>query len=457
MRAPRVNDLNVMNLSTTSTSLGTAQCFISRASEREFILWHRRMGHISLRKMNHLVHRNLVEGVNLRNFQLTEECLDCKKGKQTKKPHPKKLLNSINLPFEHLHMDLFGPANVKSVTGELYCLVVTDDYSRFSWVIFLESKNETYDSLMVLFKKLETLYNMPIRRIISDNGTEFKNNKMLEYYSKLPVNFWAEVVAAACYTLNRVLTVKKFGKTCFELLNRRKPNLKWLEQFGSICTVLEPTGNLVLNPLKDSLWGMLVHLDMFTFLASTRSYKFKTLTVNDTLLLYKDQEIQVQGCSRNSPILNDNDDTYEEIIEAISLSISHTEENLQSEVSVPLEVVPRTVSYHPEENIIGDLNAGVEPKTYKEALTEESWVNAMQEELMQLEKLGVWKLMGKKTNITDPKHNICAYLNEEDPKASKFKVIMPFLKRSRIFKGITHLADPYESIFTDFWTAKVFV
>ncbi|XP_076915950.1 uncharacterized protein LOC143575456 [Bidens hawaiensis] len=80
MRAPRVNDLYVMNMSTASTSSGSAQCFISRASEQESVLWHRRMGHISLRKMNHLVHRNLVEGVNLRNFKLTEECLDCKKG-----------------------------------------------------------------------------------------------------------------------------------------------------------------------------------------------------------------------------------------------------------------------------------------------------------------------------------------------------------------------------------------
>ncbi|XP_076932315.1 uncharacterized protein LOC143597807 [Bidens hawaiensis] len=60
--------------------------------------------------------------------------------------------------------------------------------------------------------------------------------------SKLPVKFWSEAVVEACYTLNRVLTVKKFGKMCFELLNLRKPNLKWLEPFGSMCTVLDPSG-----------------------------------------------------------------------------------------------------------------------------------------------------------------------------------------------------------------------
>ncbi|KAJ0886399.1 putative RNA-directed DNA polymerase [Helianthus annuus] len=133
---------------------------------------------------------------------------------------------------------------------------------------------------MALFKKIENLYQRRIRRIRSDNGTEFKNHKMEEFCeergilhefsapytpqqngvaerknqtlietartmltdSKLPINFWAEAVSAACYTLNRVLTVKKFKKTCFELINNRKPNLKYLEPFGSPCTVIEPFG-----------------------------------------------------------------------------------------------------------------------------------------------------------------------------------------------------------------------
>ena len=251
------------------------------------------MGHIYLRKMNYLIHHNLVEGVNVKGFHLNEECLSCKFGKQKKKSHPSKQVNSINLPLERLHMDLFGPVNVKSVTGEFYCLVVTDDYSRFSWVMFLEHKDETFDYLMVLFKKLENLYKLPIRRIRSDNGTEFKNNKMLEYCnehgvlhefsapytpqqngvaerknrtiietartmlsdSKLPVNFWTEAVASAVYTLNRVLIVKKHGKTCFELLNRRKPNLKWLEPFGTQCTVLDPDGKFGAKSLEGYFVG----------------------------------------------------------------------------------------------------------------------------------------------------------------------------------------------------------
>ncbi|XP_076959892.1 uncharacterized protein LOC143636100 [Bidens hawaiensis] len=240
--------------------------------------------------------------------------------------------------------------------------------------------------------------------------------------SKLHVNFWAEAVAAACYTLNRVLTVKKFGKTCFELLNHRKPNLKWLEPFGSTCTVLEASGKFGPKAVEGFFVGYVSPLRrnsrLFDYESLWESFKLPEEILSDETLtmLYNQQlsedyvptpevpmsvpqDVPDHVQSNNMPeitlVFDDDSGSDEEIIEAISLSISAEENvnNLQSEVSVPTEVVPRTLSYHPEDNIIRDLNTGVEPKTYIEALTEESWVNAMQEELMQFEKLGVWKLV----------------------------------------------------------------
>jgi len=173
-------------------------------------------------------------------------------------------------------MDLFGPINVRSIGGKSYSLVVTDDYSRFSWVYFLGTKDETPDILKYLFLRLENLCRLKIKMIRSDNGTEFKNHN-LELFclqhgishqfsaprtpqqngvaerknrtliesartmlsdSKLPVTFWAEAVNTACFVLNRVLTVKRQNKTCYELLNNRKPNLQFLEPFGCPCTIL---------------------------------------------------------------------------------------------------------------------------------------------------------------------------------------------------------------------------
>ena len=131
--APRVNNLYVLDMSQAVTAKGEVTCFLSKATEKESIMWHRRMGHIHLRKMNHLVQNQLVEGVSVKNFHLNDACVSCKKGKQKKKSHKPKKVNSVSMPLERLHMDLFGPVNRKSKNGDLYCLVVTDDYSRFSW------------------------------------------------------------------------------------------------------------------------------------------------------------------------------------------------------------------------------------------------------------------------------------------------------------------------------------
>ena len=128
-------------------------------------MWHRRMGHIHLRKMNELVQTQLVDGVSVKHFHLNDVCVSCKKGKKHKKSHPTKKINSVNVPLERLHMDLFGTVKYRSVSGDWYCLVVTDDYSRFSWVMCLEKKSDTFENLKNLFPRLESLYNLKIRKI----------------------------------------------------------------------------------------------------------------------------------------------------------------------------------------------------------------------------------------------------------------------------------------------------
>ncbi|XP_076909771.1 uncharacterized protein LOC143567184 [Bidens hawaiensis] len=79
MKAPRENDLYVLTMNVASSIQGTVQCFVTKASKNESVLWHRRMGHINVRKMNNLVHNQLVEGVNVKGFHLSSECLSCKK------------------------------------------------------------------------------------------------------------------------------------------------------------------------------------------------------------------------------------------------------------------------------------------------------------------------------------------------------------------------------------------
>ncbi|XP_022040508.1 uncharacterized protein LOC110943059 [Helianthus annuus] len=197
-RAPRVNDFYILDMSAATPTTPQKQCFVtkSKATEKETVMWHRKMGHIHVRKMNFLVHNDLVEGVNVKNFHLSDDCIACKKGKQVRKSHPQKMLNTIGLPLERLHMDLFGPVNVKSISGDSYCLVVTDDYSRFSWVACLERKDEIFETLMILFKKMETasanvlfdpIHNSCIDLDVEKSPLLSEFSSILDYMNRIPV------------------------------------------------------------------------------------------------------------------------------------------------------------------------------------------------------------------------------------------------------------------------------
>ncbi|KAI3712660.1 hypothetical protein L1987_71222 [Smallanthus sonchifolius] len=157
MRASRTNDTYQIDMSVATTTSSVATCLLTKATELDSILWHRKLGHISYRKMNHLVRNSLVTGVPKLRFTVADDCMPCKKGKQQWKSHKPKLQNSIDTPLELLHMDLFGPISIRSIGG---------------------TKDETADNLQYLILSLESLYKLKVRRIRSDNGTEFKNNLM---------------------------------------------------------------------------------------------------------------------------------------------------------------------------------------------------------------------------------------------------------------------------------------
>ncbi|GJR29194.1 putative ribonuclease H-like domain-containing protein [Tanacetum coccineum] len=134
----------------------------------------------------------------------------------------------------------------------MYCLVVTDAYSRFTWVLFLASKDETSGILKSFINGIENLVDHKVKVIRCDNGTEFKKrmNQFCERMghidgartmladSKLPTTFWAEAVNTACYVQNRVLVVKPHNKTPYELFHGRTPSLSFMRPFGCPITIL---------------------------------------------------------------------------------------------------------------------------------------------------------------------------------------------------------------------------
>ncbi|GJV18681.1 putative ribonuclease H-like domain-containing protein [Tanacetum coccineum] len=209
--------------------IGDLTCLFAKATTDESNLWHRRLGHVNFKTMNKLVKGNLVRGLPSKTFENDHPCVACLKGKQHKASCNIKLVSSISQPLHMLHMDLFGLTSIRSINHKTYCLVVTDDFSRFSWVFFLAHKNETSGILKKFITEVENQVNHKVKVIRSDNGTEFKNKEMDEFcgqkgikkeYSvaRTPQQNGAEVVNTACYVLNRVLVTKPHNKTPYELI-----------------------------------------------------------------------------------------------------------------------------------------------------------------------------------------------------------------------------------------------
>ncbi|GJU65907.1 putative ribonuclease H-like domain-containing protein [Tanacetum coccineum] len=156
-------------------------CLVAKTTLDESMLWHRRLGHVNFKTINKLVKENLVRGLPTKRFENDQTCVAFLKGKQYKASYKSKIQNSITQPIFMLHMDLFGSTFVSSLMNKKYCLVVTDDYSRFTWVFFLASKDETSSILKSFITEIENLVDKKVNIIRCDNGTEFKNKVKMEF------------------------------------------------------------------------------------------------------------------------------------------------------------------------------------------------------------------------------------------------------------------------------------
>jgi len=122
--------------------------------------------------LNKLISNDLVIRLPKLKFE-KDVCEACQKGKQTKRSFKLKNTISTSKPHELLHIDLFGPSRTMSLGGNYYALVVVDEFSRFTWTIFLHSKSEAYSEFKKLAKRLQNSWCSNIGAIRSDHGGEF--------------------------------------------------------------------------------------------------------------------------------------------------------------------------------------------------------------------------------------------------------------------------------------------
>ena len=289
------------------------------------ILWHKRLGHASLSLLNKLVSKDLVIGLPTIKFHDGKVCDACAKGKQVKNSFKSKRVVSTSKPLELLHIDLCGPMRIMSRGGKRYVCVIVDDYSRFTWTLFLASKDETFEKFVNFIKKIEKRVGHSLISLRSDHGSEFENSRFIDYCNEhgvehnfsaprtpqqngvverknrtledmtrtmliasgLARNFWAEALNTSCYIMNRCMIRPILNKTPYELFKGRKPNIMHLRTFGCKC--------FVHNNGKDALGKFDLRSDEAIFLgysSHSKAYKVfnkRTLCVEESVNVLFDE------------------------------------------------------------------------------------------------------------------------------------------------------------------------
>ncbi|GJZ22920.1 retrovirus-related pol polyprotein from transposon TNT 1-94 [Tanacetum coccineum] len=221
-------------------------CLLSKASKNKSWLWHRRLNHMNFGTINDLARKDLVRGLPRLKFEKDHLCSAYQLGKSKKHTHKPKIENTNLEVLNTFHMDLCGPMRVQTINGKKYILVIVDDYSWFTWVKFLRSKDETPTIFIKFLEQIQVSLNKIVRFIRTDNGTEFVNKTLYDHYEKVgifhqktvprtPQQNDAEAVATACYTQNRSLIHTRHDKTPYELVHNKKPDLTFFRVFGALC------------------------------------------------------------------------------------------------------------------------------------------------------------------------------------------------------------------------------
>ncbi|GJY49448.1 retrovirus-related pol polyprotein from transposon TNT 1-94 [Tanacetum coccineum] len=231
-------DTNLYIISLDDMLKTSSICLLSKASKTKSWLWHRQLSHLNFGTLNKLAKDGLARDIPKLKFQKDHLCSACALGKSKKYSHQPKAEDTNQEKLYLLHMDLCGPMRVESINRKKYILVIVDDYSRFTWVKFLRSKDEAPDAIIKCIKNIQVRLNATVR---NNSVVERRNRTLVEaartmlIFSKAHLFLWAEAINTACFTQNRSLIRLRYNKTPYELMHDKKPDLSFLHVFGSLC------------------------------------------------------------------------------------------------------------------------------------------------------------------------------------------------------------------------------
>ncbi|KAJ9542210.1 LOW QUALITY PROTEIN: hypothetical protein OSB04_028716 [Centaurea solstitialis] len=263
-----------------SLRIGKPVCLFANLHDKAW-LWHARLGHLNFGSMKNMVSKKLVHGIPPTKHT-TNICDICLIGKHGRAPFSQQANMRSETPLDLVFGDLCGPISPPTPTGKRYIFLLIDDYSRYMWEYFLDSKDQAFEIFKEFKQMVENKLGIKLKMFRTDRGEEFTSNEFLQYckdngisrqltapYSpqqngvverknrtilsatrcrmkatNLPQIFWAEAVRHAILILNCTPTKSLEDITPYEALKGRKPNLHHLRIFGCIAYAKVPSQHL---------------------------------------------------------------------------------------------------------------------------------------------------------------------------------------------------------------------
>ena len=426
--------LEIQNTETVDHSLPKKRKSSSSNSTK---LWHLRLGHINLNRINRLVQDGLLPSLEVEPISICESCLE---GKMTKRPFSAKGNRAGGL-LELVHTDVCGPMNVKAREGYRYFVTFIDDYSRYGYTYLLRSKSETFDKFKVFKAEVEKQLDRSIKSLRSDRGGEYLSNEFIDYlaqagitsqtaaprtpqqngvaerrnrtllgmmrsmmsYSELHTYLWGYALETATYVLNLVPS-KSVPKTPREMWIGRKPGLSHIRIWGCPAHVLKG------NPDKLEARSKLVYF--IGYPKGTKGYQFydpkeHTVTVSTHAVFLEEDYMMTERCRNleleemsgevsSDPILHDNEPVLETPLVPTPI-VSQKPRRSGRLTSAPdrymyLGEVFEAIS----ETVVED------PTSYQEAMTDDDsclWQKAMKSEMESMYSNTVWDLVDLPPNV----------------------------------------------------------
>ena len=405
-------------------------------------LWHKRLGHLNFQSLKLLHQKNMVQGLP-QIKEVSDVCEGCALGKQHTFPFPKGKAWRAKEPLELVHSDVCGPMETTTDGGNRYFLTFIDDFTRMTWVYFLRLKSDVFAVFRKFQAMVERQSGHKLKKLRSDRGGEYTSNEFTKFCEdigmerqltvshtpqqngvaerknrtivemaksmlhdkKMPQEYWGEAVNTAVYLMNRHPTVAVQGKTPFEAWSGRKPSVNHLRVFGSICYAHIP------KKLRSKLDETSEKCVFMGYSSQTKGYRLynlqkqKMIVCKDVLfsenLAWDWNQGSVLKKKVPENVVQDEQDVPEELeINPPQQSPPHSPQQpspADSEAqSTPSSTPIRLRSLN---EVYESCNACLfEPERFEEAVKEDEWRSAMQEEINVIVKNNTWELVDKPDN-----------------------------------------------------------